>query len=89
MEQGEQRRIANMLNCRMGELPMKYLGLPIRDIKLGREDFVELPGKIAKRIPPMEGEALILTGRDDIDKCMPIKSAYIHNGILLAGNRHS
>jgi hypothetical protein len=55
MEQGEQRRIANMLNCRMGELPMKYLGLPIRDIKLGREDFVELPGKIAKRIPPPHG----------------------------------
>jgi hypothetical protein len=55
MEQGEQRRIANMPNCRMGEIPMKYLGLPIRDIKLGREDFVELPEKIAKRIPHGRG----------------------------------
>lgn len=31
----EQARIANMLNCKNGSLPMTYLGLPISDRKVG------------------------------------------------------
>jgi hypothetical protein len=31
----ERVRIANMLNCKLRELPMKYLGIPISDGKLG------------------------------------------------------
>jgi hypothetical protein len=40
MEQEEQIRIANMLNCKLGDLPMRYLGLPISYRRLGKEDFV-------------------------------------------------
>jgi hypothetical protein len=29
MEEEEKRRITNMLNCQLGELPMNYLGIPI------------------------------------------------------------
>jgi hypothetical protein len=35
METEDKVRVANMLNCQLGELPMKYLGIPIGDSKLG------------------------------------------------------
>jgi hypothetical protein len=35
MEKGEEEKIANMLNCGVGKLPMKYLGFPISDSKMG------------------------------------------------------
>jgi hypothetical protein len=36
MDEEEKVRIANMLNCKLGELPMTYLGIPLSDTKLGR-----------------------------------------------------
>jgi hypothetical protein len=51
MEPGEKCRIASMLNCQVGTLPMKYLGIPISDSKLSEGAFAEVPDKIAKRIP--------------------------------------
>jgi hypothetical protein len=56
IEEATRVRIANMLNCQLGELPFKYLGIPISDVKLGRGAFEELTGKVAKRIPPWKGK---------------------------------
>jgi hypothetical protein len=89
MEQGEQRKIANMLNCRLGELPIKYLGIPISDTRLGKEDFVEILEKISKRIPPWKGKHSSLGGQNDFDKHMPIEFTYIYNGLLLATGGYS
>jgi hypothetical protein len=36
--QGEER-LANMLNCVLGELPLKYLGIPISDSHLSMGAF--------------------------------------------------
>jgi hypothetical protein len=44
-------RIANMLNCSRGSLPMKYLGIPLSDTKLGMCVFADLVRKVAKRVP--------------------------------------
>jgi hypothetical protein len=63
MDEQNRRRIANMLNCQLGELSIRYLGIPLSDIKLGREDLVELPNKISKRIPPWKGKYISLGGR--------------------------
>ena len=30
----EMRRVANMLNCKLGTFPIKYLGLPVSDRRL-------------------------------------------------------
>jgi hypothetical protein len=50
MNELESRRIANMLNCSMGSLPIKYLGLPLSDTKLGMGAFSNLVQKVAKRV---------------------------------------
>jgi hypothetical protein len=52
MEEEEKRRITNMLNCQLGELPMNYLGISISGTKLGKVAFVEVPQKISRRICP-------------------------------------
>jgi hypothetical protein len=39
----EQRRIANMLNCKLGRFPMKYLGLLVSDKFLRVSDWDFLP----------------------------------------------
>jgi hypothetical protein len=52
VEDVENIRIANMLNCQLGSLPIKYLGIKISDCKLGKAAFCELQEKIAKRVPP-------------------------------------
>jgi hypothetical protein len=52
MEEEEQVRIANMLNCKVGSLPMRYLGIPLSDVKLGKVALAEIPEKVSKRVPP-------------------------------------
>jgi hypothetical protein len=56
MEETAKDRIANMLNCQLGNLPIKYLGIPISDVKLGKAAFVEVTRKVSKRIPTWRGE---------------------------------
>jgi hypothetical protein len=50
MDLDDKTRIANMLNCQLGELPIKYLGVPINDTKLGRVTFADLTEKMARSI---------------------------------------
>jgi hypothetical protein len=52
MDELESRRIANMLNCTMGSLPVKYLEMPLSDLKLGMGAFAGVADKVAKRVPP-------------------------------------
>jgi hypothetical protein len=52
MNDMDSRRIANMLSCSMGSLPMKYLGIPLSDTKLGMRAFVDLVQKVTKEVPP-------------------------------------
>jgi hypothetical protein len=50
-----------MLNCKLGELSMKYLGIPISDRKMGMG--VEVHEKISKRIPPWKEKYMSSKGR--------------------------
>jgi hypothetical protein len=47
MTNPEQRRVANMLNCRLGQFPMKYLGFPVSDKPLRAHLVGHLLGKTA------------------------------------------
>jgi hypothetical protein len=52
----DSRRVANMLNCQLGKLPMKYLGIPLSDSSLGMGVFAGVVDKVAKRMPPWKGK---------------------------------
>jgi hypothetical protein len=51
-----QERISRMLNCQLGELPLKYLGIPISDVKSCMTAFCGLTEKVSNRIPPCKGK---------------------------------
>ena len=52
VDKGEQDRVANMLNCKVGKLPMNYLGLPISDRKLGVKTFDKVLLKMRNKLQP-------------------------------------
>lgn len=61
--QAEKEEMANMINCKLGELPMKYLGIPISDRHLGIAVFNDIYNKMRKRLDPWKGKSLTLGGR--------------------------
>jgi len=62
-DQERKEVLANMLNCRLGEWPMKYLGLPIAEHRVGSRAFTGLVDKMRKRLDPWKGRNLSLGGR--------------------------
>jgi hypothetical protein len=59
----EKEEMANMLNCVLGELPMKYLGIPISDQHLAMWAFRFLPQKMTSRLDPWKGKFLTSCGK--------------------------
>ena len=59
----EQRRITNMLNCKLGAFPFTYLGLPISDRKLSVEQWNFLVNKLAAKVEVWMGRLLSSGGR--------------------------
>ena len=59
----EKLRMANMLNCVLGNLPLKYLGIPISDRHLNIEAFSPIILKMSKRLDPWKGKNLTSGGR--------------------------
>lgn len=51
--QEEKERMANMLNCALGALPMKYLGIPVSDSHLYTGTF-----SLTSRLDPWRGNHL-------------------------------
>lgn len=62
-QQEEKERMANMLNCKLGELPLNYLGIPMSDKHLNMGIFDPLVQKILKRLDPWKGRNLTSGGR--------------------------
>jgi hypothetical protein len=54
-DEEEQRSAAFMLNCKLGKLPMTYLGLPIDAMKLPIAAFQPLMHRVAKKVDPWLG----------------------------------
>lgn len=63
VKQEEKERLANMLNCVLGVMPMKYLGIPVSDKHLNISAFSFLPKKLHKRLDPWKGKFLTSGGR--------------------------
>ncbi|RLN23448.1 hypothetical protein C2845_PM07G29970 [Panicum miliaceum] len=62
-DQNEKERMANMLNCKLGTFPMKYLGIPISENRLGSLAFSGLKEKMGRRLDPWKGKFLSSGGK--------------------------
>jgi hypothetical protein len=63
VDDAERRRIADLLNCNLGDLPMTYLGLPVSDKTLSVADWYFLTEKVGHRVDPWQGLFLASAGR--------------------------
>lgn len=80
----ELEELANMLNCRLGELPMKYLGIPISDRHLDITAFNDIYNKMRKRLDPWKGKNLTSRGRLTLtDSCLSSLPMYIMGFYLI------
>lgn len=52
VDQPEKERMANMLNCKLGAWPMRYLGIPLSKHTLGSVAFAGLKEKMSRRLDP-------------------------------------
>jgi hypothetical protein len=50
--------IAERLNCKLGQFPLTYLGIPIHTRKLRKCDLQVVNVKMAKRVDPWQGKLL-------------------------------
>lgn len=52
-----------MLNCKLGELPVKYLGIPVSDRMLGINAFLGITSKMMKHLDPWKGKLMSSGGK--------------------------
>jgi hypothetical protein len=70
--------IAHILACPVGELPIKYLGIPLHFDKLRREDVQPLLDKLIKRIADWRGWLLACNSRLTLVKtCLASVPVYL------------
>ncbi|RLN34680.1 putative retroelement [Panicum miliaceum] len=82
--------MANKLNCKLGSLPMKYLGIPVSDAHLGTTAFGGLFEKMNKRLEPWKGKHLSSGGKLTLtNSCLSSLPMYIMGFYWLTGATHS
>lgn len=85
----EEWALANMLNCKVGNLPMTYLGIPVDSSKLRMSAFDPLVMKMRHRLDPWKGKFnssggnLIL-----LNTCLSSLPTYIMGFYLLFNGNH-
>lgn len=60
--QQEKENMANMLNCSLGSLPLKYLGIPISNSHMGMGAFSPIIQKMINRLDPWKGKHITCGG---------------------------
>jgi hypothetical protein len=63
VSQLEKEEMANMMNCVLGNFPMKYQGVPISYKYLNMSAFSPMTQKMVKRLDPWKGK-LMTSGVD-------------------------
>jgi len=59
----EGRRVADLLNCKVGKFPFTYLGLPLAPRRVTIEDWAPLNGKVGKKVSPWRGKFMSSAAR--------------------------
>lgn len=55
--------LAQIMTCKEGRFPLQYLGLPLSDSALTKQDFIPLIQKINRRLPGWAAKLLTIAGR--------------------------
>jgi hypothetical protein len=71
VEQIEKEKMANMPNCKLGDLPLKYLGIPVSDRYLSMEAFFAYYSKEAKETGSIERDISYIRRQTDSYQYMP------------------
>jgi len=88
--QEEKERKANMLNCRLGALPIKYIGIAVSDRFLGIPAFQGLAEKTLKRLDPWKGKFMTSGGKLMLtNTCLSNLPMYVMGFYLLPKGVHS
>lgn len=53
---------ANLFDCKVSELPMNYLGVPVSPCRLHVDDWTKLVEKVDKRLQNWKGSVLSIPG---------------------------
>lgn len=89
VHQEEKEKLANMLNCTLGALPMIYLGIPISDKHLNMGAFNPMVQKMLKRLDPWKGKFLSSGGRQILtNSCLSSIPLYCMGFYLLKDGVH-
>lgn len=87
--QADQERKANMLNCKLGTLPMKYLGIPVSDSILGLGAFQGVTNRMIKRLDPWKGKFMISGGKLILtNTCLSNLPMYVMGFYMLPKGTH-
>jgi hypothetical protein len=65
VDEDTELNIAKMLNCSIGKLPIKYLGFPINNKRLGVNAFRGIVEKTRHHLQPWKGKHLTSGGGGD------------------------
>jgi hypothetical protein len=85
----EKARIAIVLNCKEGVLPMKYLGITISKTNLYTADLIYVGVKVEKRLPTWQGRYLSSGGKSIlIESSLSSLSMYTMGVYLLPEEAH-
>jgi hypothetical protein len=63
LDENRIHKLAHVLNCHVGVLPFRYLGVPLHYKKLKREDVQPLVDKLMKRMAGWKGKMLAYSSR--------------------------
>jgi hypothetical protein len=89
-EEEEKVRLANMLNCKLGKLPMTYIScIPISDTKLGMGALSMVTKKVSNRVPPWKAKHISYGGRLILsNSCLSSLPTYMMGFYLLPLENH-
>jgi hypothetical protein len=59
----EQKRVAEMFNCNIGDLPLKYLGILVSNKHMSATDLSYVHLKVEKKIPTWQSVVCPLVGK--------------------------
>ncbi|KAK1685344.1 hypothetical protein QYE76_046192 [Lolium multiflorum] len=86
----DRQRVADALNCKLGSLPLHYLGLPVSDRPLSVADWNFLTEKVGHRVEPWKGLFLASAGRLELtNSCLSSLPLFAMGLYLLHDTTHA
>jgi hypothetical protein len=90
LEEGAKQRVANLLNCKLGKFPIKYLGLLVSDRPLSVAEWGFLMEKVGHRVDPWQGLFLASSGCLELtNSCLSSLPTFAMSMYLLHEATHS